>query len=75
MNEAEFRQRCKLTLARLELRPQVLSSVGTSSSRVGTVQVDLELEALALILPRLNIDADHDSSGINRTYHSPGRAD
>lgn len=74
MNEAEFRQRCKLTLARLELRPQVLSSVGTSSSRVG-IQVDLELEALALILPRLNIDADHDSSGINRTYHSPGRAD
>lgn len=38
---------------------------------------NLELEALALplILPRF--DADHDSSGINRTssYHSPGRAD
>lgn len=38
---------------------------------------NLELEAFKLALPLIlpRFDADHDSSGINRTYHSPGRAD
>lgn len=68
--------------SRLPTKVQIDSGKARTQATGVVKRGNLKLEAFKLALPLILVvlprfDADHDSSGINRTssYHSPGRAD